>query len=76
MHWIWCLLGAVGLTVCGVVAIARRGDVHPSEPARSDAPIQVSAPEIDPTTLTGPLILLTAGTLILTDRYRRAGRGV
>ena len=42
MHWLWCLLGAVGLTVCGVMAIARRGDVHPSEPARSDAPIQVS----------------------------------
>lgn len=76
MRWIWCLLGAVGLTVGGVVMIARRGDVHPHEPARSDAPIQVSAPEIDPTTLTGPLILLATGTLILTDRYRSARRSV
>jgi len=31
----------------------------------------VSAPEIDPTAITGPLVLLAAGTLILTDRFRR-----
>ena len=31
----------------------------------------VSAPEIDPTAITGPLVLLATGTLILTDRLGR-----
>ena len=31
----------------------------------------VSVPEIDPTAITGPLVLLATGTLILTDQLRR-----
>ena len=40
----------------------------------SSAPGQekkVTVPEIDPTAITGPLVLLATGTLILTDRLGR-----
>lgn len=61
MHWIHCLLATLGLT-CD----APHDDRPHCEPAAT-----VAAPEIDPTTLTGPLTLLGLGTLILTDHRRR-----
>ena len=56
-------LFALAMLAAPVVALAK--DKGGSDETR------VSAPEIDPTVITGPLVLLATGTLILTDRFRR-----
>ena len=62
MYWIQCLLAMLGLT----------GGTPHAERSHSEHATTVSAPEIDPTTITGPLVLLATGTLILTDHRRRS----
>ena len=71
-----CVLAVIGWGACAVVYFGGDVPARGAEGGRGDPSIKVAAPEIDPTTITGPLVLLGAGTLILTDRRRRAGSGV
>jgi hypothetical protein len=59
-------LFALAMLAAPVVALADPGG---GRGGGSDKTVQ--APEIDPTAITGPLVLLATGTLILTDRFRR-----
>ena len=72
-----CLLSLTLLAVpafLGLAVLAPGHDREDHERHGSDRPdgggVTIAAPEIDPTTMTGPLSLLGLGTLILTDRRR------
>jgi hypothetical protein len=67
-------LFALAMLAAPVVALAQdngQGNAYAYGHEKHDDGGTVSAPEIDPTAITGPLVLLATGTLILTDRFRR-----
>ena len=82
MKLMLCFLVLLGVPVSLLLTPLDGGrDCDRERLARSGIPapppaVTVEAPEIDPAAMSGALVLLTVGTLILTDRRRAASRDV